>query len=182
MEIILAIVVAAFVGLMWAAFAISKAQHGRREQAEIAQLAMNAQAEMENAKNLKTTAGQADAYGRALGYLTAAGEYPICREVIDNYDQIVARVKAAQKVLPVIGHVEKASEHRFKGRDSAEKNALLDALSQIRQYRITDEEMAFAGVMPEATGEIVEIDGIMQRLKELGWEEQEERDAGDRPT
>lgn len=173
--ILVVLLFGALLGLIWFGSYASKAEKERAaratEQSEVVRLAERAQAELAKVNNLKTSTGQANACGRALGYLTAAEEYPSCREIISNYDELVARVKAVRKVLPVVGHIEKAYRHRFKGKDAAEKNALLDALYEIQTYRITDEEIALAEVMPGGTGEIVEIAGIRQRLRELGWEE-----------
>lgn len=160
-----------FIGgaIAWS-FAAVRKEEREKERAEVLALATKAQAQMDKVNRLKTTTAQVNACGKALGYLVGAEEYSCCREVIENYDELLARLRALKKVLPIVGHVEKANKHRFKGKDASEKNALLDALYEIETYKVTDEEVRLADLMPDGMREPIEIEGIRRRLRELGWE------------
>lgn len=121
-------------------------------------------------KSLKTTTPKVSACGRAIAVLNEAEQYPECREVLTNYDELKERIRCIGRVLPAVNAVEKAYKHRFKGSKKPEMNALLDALYHIKTNNVTDREFSVAEVFPEGTGEIIEIGSIEGRLRELGWE------------
>lgn len=101
--------------------------------------------------------------------LDNANQYPECREVFENYDALYEQTKSMLLVTPVINHLNKAHKFRFKKKDASEKNALLDAMYEIDQNNITDDDFNKLGSFDEETGEIISISQIEKRLKELGW-------------
>ena len=105
-----------------------------------------------------------------LQSLNRASEYPERYEVFDNFDLLYEQVKSMFLVAPVIEHLKKAHKFKFKKKDSSEKNALLDAMYEIEQHNITDDDFLRLGSHNEETGEIISISQIKERLKELGWE------------
>lgn len=134
------------------------------------QLADKAQHYLEKVDSVKSYTAKANNCEKALRLLEEADIYPECREIISDYDKLTSRLNSIIKVLPVVGHIEKAYRYQFKGKEAAEKNALLDALYEIRTNEISNEDFWRAEVLPEGTGEIIEIETIESRLKELGWE------------
>lgn len=139
-----------------------------REQ-EAARLALKIQAAVDKLESVKTTAAKVNNCQKVLSLLDQAGSSPECVAMITNYGEVVDRLRSIEKVLRAVDHVEKAYKHQFKGNAAAEKNALLDALYEIRTKRVTNRDFDIAMVMPEGTGEIIRIENIQNRLKELGW-------------
>ena len=133
-------------------------------------LAEGVQRDVEKINSLKTPASRVTRCKAALAKLRDMNDFEECRQVVSNYDELKAQLRAMIKVFPVIDKVEKAYKNRFKGKDNMEKNALLDALYEIQTNEVTNEDFLTAQIMPEGTGEIVQIEGIVDRLKELGWE------------
>src|SRR5690606_12526509 len=138
--------------------------------AEIAEIAIAVQDSLNKIHAVKSSTAKINNCKKALARLRQAEEYPECREVITNYDELKDRLISIPKVLPVVDAVEKAYRFRFKGKDSSELNALKDALYEIMQKNVTNHDFVQAMVFPEATGEILTIEGIRDRCKELGWE------------
>lgn len=169
MELIIAIVIAVII-LVWRDQAKKKRQELERRKYEIAQIAFKAQDLFEKISTLKTSTAKANNCGKALNLLAQAEEYPECRQVIQNYDELMERLEAIQKVLPVVDFVEKSYKHKFKAKDKSELNSLQDALFEIKKKGITNQDFEVALVFPEGTGEIITIEGIESRCKQLGWE------------
>jgi hypothetical protein len=148
-----------------------EAKQARLErQEQVLAAAERAQSLFEKIQSLKTNTAKANNCEKALAELRKVDHLPETREYITNYDGLVAQLESLKKVLPVIGHIEKAYRHQFKGSDKAEKNALLDALYEIQTHGISDEDFERAQAYPEGTGEIVERKNIERRLRELGWD------------
>jgi len=105
-----------------------------------------------------------------LQVLNRVSDYPEYQEVFESFDELYKQVKSMLLVAPVIEHLKKAHKYKFKKKDSSEKNALLDALYEIEQNNITDDDFMRLGSHNEETGEIISISQIEERLKELGWE------------
>lgn len=119
---------------------------------------------------LKTTNAKIKSYEKALEALKKAGRYSECREIIIDYDEMLARIKKITKVLPIYDTMDKAHEHRSKEDAAAEKQILLLALNDIKRNNITNEDFRVADVRQDATGAIVQIQDIVFRLKELEGE------------
>lgn len=147
-----------------------------REQAarksEIARLGFLAQSYSDRMSSVKTPAAQVNNAQKALSVLHEAGEYQECREVIKNYDEIVGRLDAIIRVAPVIAAMDRAYKHKFKGSQKSELNALLDALYEIRKNNVNNADILSSGMMPDGTGEIVQIENIERRCRELGWDKE----------
>ncbi|MFC1688276.1 hypothetical protein ACFL07_01280 [Pseudomonadota bacterium] len=142
-----------------------------KEQA-VAAIAMKVQAELNNVESQQGATARANHCKRALGLLHSTKKYwPIYKEVIENYDELEARLGAMQKVFPVIDHIERAYKARFKGNASSELNALTDALYAVQTGQVSNDDLIRAEIFPEgALGEVVQIEDIINRAKELGWE------------
>ncbi len=142
-----------------------------KEQAVVA-IASKVQAELSEIDSLKGLTARVGHCKKAIGLLHSAKEYwPIYKEVIENYDELEVRLESMQKVLPVIDYVEKAYKARFKGNASSELNALIDALYAVQTGQVTNGDLIRAEIFPEgAFGEIVQIEDVIERAKELGWE------------
>lgn len=154
---------------------LSKRKKAEKEERErqVALLAYKIHDLLEKIMSLKTSSAKINNCGKALLLLNQAEEYEECRQVIKNFDELQNRLIRIQQVLPIVDYVEKSYKHRFKNKDSSEKNTLLDALFEIKTKGITNQDILEAEVYPESTGEIITIEGIIGRLKELGWEEGE---------
>lgn len=120
--------------------------------------------------SVKTATARINNAEKALAAMQAAAEYPERYEVIPYCDGMIFKLQAIIKVTPVIESVEKAYRHKFKGNDKAELRALLDALYSIRTGSITNEDILASELMPSGTGEIVQVENIERRCRELGWE------------
>lgn len=117
--------------------------------------------------NLKTKKKRAETI---LQILNRASQYPEHQEVFNNFDELYDQISSMLLVAPVVEHLKKAHKFRFKKKDASEKNALLDAMYEIEQNNITDDDFDKLGSHNEETGEIISISQIEERLKELGWE------------
>jgi hypothetical protein len=96
--------------------------------------------------------------------------WPINKEVIENYEHLEVRLESMPKVFPVIDHIEKAYKARFKGNASSELSALTDALYAVQTGQVSNNDLIRAEIFPEGTfGEVVQIEDIIKRAKELGW-------------
>jgi hypothetical protein len=144
----------------------------REEEQAVVAIASKVQAELSEIDSLKGLTARVGHCKKAIGLLHSAKEYwPIYKEVIENYDELEVRLESMQKVLPVIDYVEKAYKARFKGNASSELNALIDALYAVQTGQVTNGDLIRAEIFPEgAFGEIVQIEDVIERAKELGWE------------
>lgn len=122
-------------------------------------------------QTLKTTSAQVNCCDRALSLLKQAEQYDVCREVIPRFDEINRTLNKAKLTLPTFGYLEKAKKHRFKQNKNMEKNALLDALYEIRQRGITNDDLTGEYTGADNDSDNVTIEGIENRLSELGWED-----------
>lgn len=170
MEFIILIIVAIAL-LVWRDISKNKKAEREERKQQVATIAFKVQDVLEKISTLKTNSAKVNNCGKAIDLLNNAEEYEECKEVITNFDELKSRLTKIQKVLPVVDYVEKSYKHQFKGKDKSEQNSLLDALYEIRQKRITNQDFKDAEVFPEGTGEIITVEGIKQRLAELGWEE-----------
>ena len=147
----------------------AEAEFRRREGAL---LALKIQRAVEKVESVKTTAARVNNCQKAIALMESAESNPECVRMIANYGEVLDRLRSIQKVLRAVDHVEKADRHQFKGNAAAEKSALLDALYEIRTKGVTNSDFDIAMVVPESTGEILRVESIVARLKELGWTEQ----------
>ena len=123
---------------------------------------------MNESDDLKAKKKRAETILQVLNRVT---DYPEYQEVFENYDELYEQLNSMILVAPVIEHLKKAHKYKFKKKDSSEKNALLDAMYEIEQNNITDDDFYKLGSHNEETGEIISISQIEERLKELGWEQ-----------
>lgn len=165
------IIVIGIVILVWRDISKNKEAEKERRLQEVARIALKVQDVLEKITYLKTNSAKINNCGKAISLLNKADEYEECHEVIKNFNELKSRLISIQNVLPVVDHIEKSYKHKFKGKAKPEQNSLLDALYEIRQKGITNQDFVEAEVFPEGTGEIVTIEGIQQRLSELGWNE-----------
>lgn len=105
----------------------------------------------------------------ALDTMRTVEGHPELHDVIKNYDEMAQHLEAITRVAPVITAVEKSYRHKFKGSQKPELNALLDALYEIKKNSVTNQDIVSARLMPSGTGEIIEIENIERRCRELGW-------------
>lgn len=106
-------------------------------------------------------------YNKALIVLRKAGQYPECKHIIANYDEVIERIKRTKKILPVEEHLERAQ--KYSDKTALEKRSLLSALYEIRTRNITDKDFQIAGLKDDVTGEVVTISRIKNWLDELGY-------------
>lgn len=116
----------------------------------------------------KTVNSKINHYDKALIVLKKAGEYPECKHIIANYDQMIERIKRTKKILPVEEHLSRAQ--KYSDKSALEKRSLLSALYEIRTRNITDKDFQIAGLKDDVTGEVVTIGRIKSWLDELGYE------------
>lgn len=163
--------VALLAGVIW--YMVAKHERERKEERlrPIIYDAYQLQKQLKKVNELKTPKSRVTRCEKAIAILEKHAGNTEAREVITNLDEVFQRLKSMKKVIPVVDYVERAYKHEFKGKDNAEKNALLDALYHIRMHRVTNADFFTAGVLPEATGEIIQIENIEKRLRELGWDE-----------
>ena len=169
-------VIAAFVG--WNYVKGVNAEKAERKR-QLTVIAYQISDILEKITTLKTTSARVNNCSKALGLLDKAEGYEECRQVITNFDVLRSRLDKIQKVLPVVDYVDKSYKHRFKGKDSSEKNTLLDALFEITTKEITNQDIIEAEVYTESAGEIITVEGIKNRLKGLGWENGDTKPAKD---
>ena len=156
--------------LVWGDSAKRKKEEAERRKAEVLRIAGQAQDIFEKIETLKTASAKANNARKARDLLEKAEDFPECKEVITNHDELVDRLEAMEKVLPVVDYVEKSYKHQFKGKEKSELNSLLDALYEIKNKGLTNRDFEIAMVFPEGTGELITIEGIEERCKRLGWE------------
>lgn len=171
MEVFIIIVVISIVMLVFRDRIVGKRKQKKQRFAEQVQIAKQMQDAFNKIMKVKTTQAKINNCSRALDLMDTLLTYPEAREVVTNIDELRLRVIKIKKVLPVIDYIEKANKHRFKKKDKSELNCLLDALYQIKTNNIEDKDFIIADVYPENTQEIVSIQQIESRAKELGWEE-----------
>lgn len=147
------------------------ADQKKQQKAEVARIASKANEYLRKVNSLKTTSSKLKNCEKALDALYTAGAYKECRDVIENYDELILKIETIKKVLPVGDSLDKAKKHNFKQKESSEKNALLDALYEIRTNNITNQDFDIAELHDENSGEIVTVELIEDRLQELGWTE-----------
>lgn len=120
-----------------------------------------------DAKTVKTKVSNCE---KAIDLLYQARSYENHSSVITNFDELWEKLPSMKKVLPVADEVQKADKNKFKGKKSAEKNNLLNALYEIETNDITNEDFEIVPVFDDDTGEVLTVEAIESRLKDLGWE------------
>lgn len=138
--------------------------------AHVEKLAYAALKFVERMNEAKTGRGQANNAGRAISIMLQAAEFAECRSVMLNYDEVMEQLEAAEKVAMAVDAVARSYKHRFKGSDKSELAALLDALYEIKKTGATNQDFIDSMLTPDGLGELVTIEGIRKRCKELGWE------------
>lgn len=173
MEYFFALIAAAVV---YAYIQLQKKERKTKELAarksEIVRLGFLAQSHSDRMSSVKTSAAQVNNAQKALSVLYEAGEYHECREVIKNYDEIVEKLDAIIRVAPVMAAMDRAYKHKFKGSQKSELSAMLDALYEIRKNTVNNADILNSGMMPDGTGELVQIENIERRCRELGWDKE----------
>lgn len=164
------IILAVIGGIIFLFYRKAQNDISKENKMAIAQLTEKANKYLAKIQTVKTTSSKINNCEKALEILRQAEQYPECREVIEGYDQLIYKIESIKKVLPVGKYLEKAQKHNFKGKDSSEKNSLLDALYEVRTKNITNEDFEIAELHDDQTGEIVSIEMIENRLYDLGWE------------
>ena len=164
------IILAVIAGIIFLFYKKAQNDISKENKMAIAQLTEKANKHLAKIQTVKTTSSKINNCEKALKILRQAEQYPEYREVINGYDQLIDRIERTKKVLPVGKYLEKAQKHNFKGKDSSEKNSLLDALYEIRTKNITNEDFEIAELHDDQTGEIVTVEMIENRLYDLGWE------------
>ena len=129
--------------------------------------------QIDKAKNLKTATARVNALEKAANLLKQAAVIKNYQEVFPSYQHDLDKVMMCAQVFPVVNYFEKAQKQRFKNKDNPEKNALLDALYEIKTKDLTDEDFEFAQVLTDQ-GELINVSIIESRLRELGWENGED--------
>ncbi len=165
------IIIAVIAGIIFLFYKKAQNDITQENKMAIAQLAEKANKYLARVHSVKTTSSKIKNCEKALEILQQAEQFPEFRQVIKDYDQLIDKIKRVVKVLPVGEYLEKAQKHSFKGKDSSEKNSLLDALYEIRTKNITNEDFNIAELHDDQTGEIVSVEMIENRLYDLGWED-----------
>ncbi|WGK60538.1 hypothetical protein QAO71_10580 [Halopseudomonas sp. SMJS2] len=176
MEFLIVVAIGLILLIWWGKHKAAQ-EHERRVEAarqqrifEIQQIASSVQGLYEKMAEAKTAATRSSRAQKALDTLKQVTAYPEYRDVIRDYDKKAQHLEAITRVSPVIAAVEKAYRHKFKGSQKPELNALLDALYEIKKNAVTNDDIRNARIMPEGTGEIVAIEDIERRCRELGWD------------
>lgn len=169
MEFVIILVVFVVIIAIWM-YQSEKKKSSDKNKLAIAKLSEQANHYLSKIDSAKTVTSKINNCDKGLDLLIRAGQYPECRTVITNYDELIDRIQRIKKVLPVGDYLEKAQKHNFKGKDSSEKNSLLDALYEIRTNNITNEDFEIANLHDDQTGEIITVEKVENRLKDLGWE------------
>jgi len=171
MEVFLVILVLSIMTIIYLSRESKKKKDKERRIQAATEYMMDIQRVLEKAATLKTIGAKINNYAKAEKMLLESQYFEECREVVTNYDELLDRIPRIRKVLPIITLIEKSYLYRFKKKHNLELNSLLDAIYKIKNMSITNEDFSVAEMMPEGTGEIVTIEGIEARLRELGWEE-----------
>lgn len=117
--------------------------------------------------SLPDTRAKVQTYEKAGEALRRAGRYPECREIIQNYDSLLRRIKRISMVLPVYDLVEKSHEFHSNDDTSSEKQILLAALRHIKTYQISNQDFMIADIKQNGTDNVIQIEDILYRLKDL---------------
>lgn len=156
--------------IMWAINNNEKQKEIEQNRQAVASLGMQANVFLDKVNTGKTTKSRIDNCDRALSVLDQARYYEGYINVLPTYNELVEKIEAIKLILPVMDHLKKAHKSRFKGSEKTEKNNLLDALYEIDTNAINDDDFETAEACDDETGEMVTIDMILSRLRELGWE------------
>ncbi|MDB5971580.1 MAG: hypothetical protein JWQ90_4030 [Hydrocarboniphaga sp.] len=106
---------------------------------------------------------------RTLLLMQSVRDLPELRGLIADFDQHLARIQAIERVASAVECVERSYTFRRRGDAAAERNELLGALALIRNRELTNRDFEIAAVMPKDTGEIVKVENVVERLRQLGW-------------
>lgn len=170
MEGFVIFIVLAIGALLLKKYIDSKTRARNQRIAELLSIAERLQNVLNKIDKVKTTSSKVNNCTKALDLINNAFVYPEARKVIENIDELELRVAKIKDVLPIINHLEKSYRHRFKKKEKSELNCLLDALYEIKTNNINNEDFEIAKIYPENTEEMVTIEKITSRAKELGWE------------
>jgi len=105
---------------------------------------------------------------RALRLMEEMESYPLCREVVENFDKNRDKIRRIRKILPFAEYFDRAGRHRFKGNSALERDALLDALYEAESSDIADEDLRIAELLDAPGGKPVTLQRVTRRLQELG--------------
>lgn len=140
------------------------------EKAEVVEIGKKINHHLNKIETAKTIDSKVNNCDKIIELLEQAKKLPQCRNVLKKYDKLVDKIPRIKKLLPVEEYLDKAQKHRFKGKDYFEKNALLNALYDIKTKNITNKDFEVLQLRDDKTNELITVQLIENRLHDLGWE------------
>ena len=117
---------------------------------------------------LKLTYAKVNNCKKALHYLYEAQKFSYYKEVIDDYDKEVSRIRKMIKVLPLLEYIDKADCIRLKTYRDKKVSLLIDAICYIKLKKITDADIIEANIFQKNRDVQPTIENILDELSVLG--------------
>ena len=90
------------------------------------------------------------------------------RKVISNYDIYVHEIQTEINVEVINNYLDIAKIHHVMENEWLEKGSLFNAMCEIKAQKITDTDLNIANMQDYISGDILTLNSIEKRLKELG--------------
>ena len=108
---------------------------------------------------------------KAIALLREMNRFGSHGEVARKTDDLLAKLTALEKTLPVGKLVEKADKALFKNQRKQALNAYLDAMYECRKNGVTQRDFELSELMARPSGERITLSYLKHKAKDLGWVE-----------
>jgi len=170
-QIAIGIFVLWLIGTVWWRIAKEKAKARAKLEAEIAKLVDKLQKHLDMVQNAKTLSARQNNCTKAITLLQEIKGLDSSSSVSQNTDDLLVKLRALEKTLPIGNVLEKAERAEFKGQTKQACNAYLDAMFQCHKENVTDSDFQTADLRDVTTDERISVDYLKNKARNLGWQD-----------
>lgn len=159
------------VGTVWWGMAKEKAKTRAKLEAEIAKLGEKVQKHLDMVQNAKTLSTRQNSCTKAIALLQEIKELDRTRSIAQNTDDLLVKLHALEKTLPIGNILDKAEKAEFKGQKKQALNAYLDAIFECQKENVTAGDFQTSDLRDGATDDQISLNYLKQKARALGWME-----------
>jgi hypothetical protein len=144
-----------------------------RERAEMAdsipKLWKRVKKHLEAVEHGKTLSTRQNNCSKAIALLHEMNSFGSRGKVARKTDDLLAKLTALEKTLPIGNFVEKAEKALFKKQRKQALNAYLDAIYECQKNNVTDRDFELSELVDAKSGEKIMPSYLKRRASDLGW-------------
>ena len=134
----------------------------------IVKLTNKANKHLNKVDSLKLTYARVNNCKKALQFLYEVQKCDGYKDFMQNYDEVVSRIRKIIKVLPLLEYIDKADCIQLKTYRDKKVSLLIDAICYIKLKKITDADIIEANIFQKNRDVQPTIENILDELSVLG--------------